>query len=82
MKRLSLMMGMVILAGGCSQSTPEPQTPAVRDPVSQDHVDGGAIKTVVAGFTGQAAVKKGREARAKIESIASNEQASLVEILE
>lgn len=72
---------LATLLAGCSRDT-EPQTglatPAEPPPPSAGN---STLHTVVGGLTGETAVKRGKEARSKIQAIASNEQSALEEAM-
>lgn len=68
-------------AAGCSKPVELPTAASTPGESEKQATENSALETVVGGLTGQTAAKKGREARTKLQAIASNEQSSLEEVM-
>lgn len=76
-----IVLCLAVVLTGCSREPEsQPVVPAPTAP-TQPPAEKGTLQTVVGGLTGQIAVERGREARSKIQAIASNEQSALEETM-
>jgi hypothetical protein len=80
------LLASILLVAGCgdtppANTTPPPATPTTPATNSQPKRQKSTMETVIGGFTGQTAVEKGKETRAKLEAIGKQKQSTMEEVM-
>lgn len=84
---MPLLFVGILIATGCGDTPTSTLSPPAATPVpsagnNPAPLKKSAIETVIGGFTGQTAVEKGKETRAKLEAIGKKEQAAMEEVMQ
>ena len=79
-RKMTILIGGLLVLAGCSDHPSKPSTPDKSSGVSPKP-EKSTFQTVIGGLTGQTAIEKGKETRAKIEEISKKENADLDEVM-